>query len=442
MCFYFVSCWYGEESQTEILAKFGELTFSHNVYKLSALQWKPGDEEPVSWAEHYRLSPCVPVDYSSVHKAMEVASLQPARRSRRSSQKRPQVRPIRILLRPGTYYLKETVNIEARPSSTVTIETVEMPKTIYQPGHNANSPSREVPEAPVSSSSKSSSSRSLRNLMRCHRPGSVEEMDPTDFMEDDEVDEWWNELPSRPRAPPTRATLILRTRRGNEPAFRIRQGTLRLKNIDISHFSEGLDIWNGNAAIQVQPPMGEDEHPVPVHPRPCGWLDGVHITSLSGRGVVNIDGGMVVMRACAVTDCAATGIYIGGPGSQATVEGSDVVRNGLGNRSRRMGIARGHSGVYLEQGAARIVDCNISSNTLTGISAVSPDNAILTLENCDLMNNGTNQLEMPQMGSFARQQSLLRHNRLSVLGRGRSRSGLSIEPATRSVEPPRRNYLP
>ena len=179
-------------------------------------------------------------------------------------------------------------------------------------------------------------------------------------------------------------------------------------------------------------PPGQDGQQ--QHVQPTAVLTGVHVTSATGRGIVNIDGGRLILRSGAVTDCAATGVYIGGPGSHASMEQSDVLRNGLGNQTaaaltaanngRRMGIARGHSGVYLEQGVARIVDCNISRNTLTGISVVSPDNASLMLEESDLMSNGTNQLEMPQAGSWARQQSFTRQNTLSVLGRGRTRSGL------------------
>ena len=125
-----------------------------------------------------------------------------------------------------------------------------------------------------------------------------------------------------------------------------------------------------------------------------------------------------------VHDCAATGIYVGGPGSRANIEATDVVRNGNGNTRARRGIPRGHSGVYLEQGNARIFDCNISNNSLTGISAVSPDNAILNLEETDLVQNGTFQLEMPPLGSIARRESITQDNRLAAFGLTRARSGL------------------
>ena len=361
----------------------------------------------------------------------------------------------------------------------ITIESMELPPNTFRPlfpSKSRQSTNDDIPEGPLSRSSSSSSSssstklspgRSLRNFMLCHRSDSVDDPnnnETTEFSEDEGSEpDWLTQMiihPSSSSSPSgrsrshytkhaTRASIIFRSRRTNEPAFRVSQGNLRLNNVDLSHHSEGLDIWNGNAAIQVQPPaVNEDDDEQQngggrrhrrgnnnVHPRPTAILHGVHVTSLTGRGIVTIDGGSLQMQQTAVTDCAATGVYIGGPGSQAVIESSDVLRNGVGNRSPRIrigGVARGHSGIYLEQGVAQIVDSNISSNTLTGISAVLPDSAILKLEHCDLMGNGTNQLEMPQNGSLARQQSYMRHNQMSVVGRGRTRSGLKAA----TMEPP------
>jgi Right handed beta helix region len=173
--------------------------------------------------------------------------------------------------------------------------------------------------------------------------------------------------------------------------------------------------------------MGPDEQPLVLAPPPTVVLDRVEISSASGRGIVNIDGGLVNISNCYVHDCAATGIYVGGPGSRANIERTDVVRNGNGNTQHRRGIARGHSGIYLEQGHASIVDCNVSQNSLTGISAVSPENAILTLQGSDLMSNGTYQLEMPAVGTVAQRNSITSNNNLSNTGFARSRSGLMME---------------
>ena len=73
-------------------------------------------------------------------------------------------------------------------------------------------------------------------------------------------------------------------------------------------------------------------------------LDCVDVTSWSGRGIVSVDGGHLKINNSYIHDCAATGIYIGGSGSRATIEHSDVIFNGQGNRKTRRGITAGHSG--------------------------------------------------------------------------------------------------
>ena len=77
---------------------------------------------------------------------------------------------------------------------------------------------------------------------------------------------------------------------------------------------------------------------------PTVTLDSVDVSSSSGRGIVNIDGGHVKIKNSYIHDCAATGIYVGGSGSRASIERSDVICNGKGNRRNRRGIAAGHSG--------------------------------------------------------------------------------------------------
>ena len=376
-------------------------------------QWKHGDPEPSSWAEHYRMNPCVPVDYRSVHTAVALATAGNHHPRGHTLQNRT----IHVLLRPGKYYLREAITVQSTVGVKISIETMEMPENIFQPTRPT-----EVVEQPPEAPALPKRSHSFSRFMRCNRPNyDVEETERSESSDYSEAD-WMGLIPQ----PPTHATLILRSRRPNEPAFRVRQGSLVLKNVEIQHNSHGIDIWNGNAAVQIQPPLSSDDIPVVVNPRPSAMLERVKILSQSGRGVVNIDGGKVVIRNSAVIDCAATGVYIGGPGSQALVEHTDVLRNGVGNRSRR-GIARGHSGIYLEQGFARIVDCAISGNTLTGISAVSPENAVLNLENCDLMSNGTYQLEMPPPGTNARRRSITNNNNMSVIGVARLRSGLMTE---------------
>jgi hypothetical protein len=329
-----------------------------------------------------------------------------------------QRRSVRILLRPGKHYLREAISVQTVGNAKVTVETLDMPKNVFRSPRVVEA-MEQAPDAPVPPKRTSS----LRGLFCRARSGSerVEETEHSEGSFDPE--DWTDLIPLRAK----HATLVLRSRRHNEPAFRVKQGTLVLNNVEIQHNSHGTDIWNGNAAIQVQPHEGEDGAPLQRGPRPCAMLQGVKVTSRSGRGIVNIDGGKIVLRGCAFHDCAATGIYVGGQGSQAEIENTDVIRNGVGSRGSRRGIARGHSGVYLEQGFATIRECNISFNTLTGISSVSADNSFLTLEDSDLALNGTFQLEMPAPGTAARRRSIVRNNNMSAVSPGKLRSGLLPE---------------
>lgn len=395
-------------------------------------KWKPSDPEPDSWFDLYRYSPCVPVDYSSIHKALSIALEPVPMRARRISATKQlkQIRSIRILLRPGIYWLKQAIEIQAIPGVTIYFGTVDLPRNVYRPVRHITEIMEQPLPLPLPESETNSGSRkrgpSFRNLFNCKRQVPSEE---TDVEDTDFTDDWRDNGNFMPTTEPKHATLILRSRRNNEPVVRVRQGVVCMRNIEIQHNSLGLDIWNGNAAVQIQPPLGEDDQPMNVEPRPTAFLECVHISSQTGRGIVNIDGGKVILRNSAVADCAATGVYIGGPGSHAIIENSDVIRNGVGNRIRR-GIARGHSGIYLEQGIAGIRNSNVSSNTLTGISVVSPENAFLTLQGSTLMNNGTYQLELPPPGSLSRQRCVNENNVMAVRGVANLRSGLTL------TEPP------
>ena len=239
---------------------------------------------------------------------------------------------------------------------------------------------------------------------------------------------------------PTRARLVLRTRRNNEPILRIRQGHLNLLRVDLDHASQGADIWGGNAAVQIQPFQATNGLPIRVDSegnaliRPSACLEQVAVSSQSGRGVVCLDGGHVVVRDSMIFDCAATGLYVGGPGSEADMRRSDVIRNGIGSRLpppwRASGgrfVSAGHSGVYLEQGKATIQECNISSNNLTGISAVSHDNAALVLRNSDLVANGQVNIERPPPGTPSfRLSDISNTNHIAAVGRPCLRSNLEV----------------
>ena len=64
---------------------------------------------------------------------------------------------------------------------------------------------------------------------------------------------------------------------------------------------------------------------------PTANLSDCDIMSLSGRGVVVIDGAISSIHNCSVHTCAATGIYVGGAGSLANMAQTDVIENGTGN---------------------------------------------------------------------------------------------------------------
>jgi Right handed beta helix region len=438
-------------------------------------QWREGhDEIPVSWKEYYRLHPCVPIDYSTIPKALAVVTHKrsPATNNsngvsqyiRSNSQsKKEQTQSLDVLLRPGKHIIKESIVVVAAANDiTVSLKTMELPPNrFYSPrlafaeqafprsfpeskpksrtttfgewigcksatsvidGNNSG-----VSDAESNVYDSDSSENSLLFLRDDNRRGglSIQETNRISTLNTASASMF---MP--PVQYPQRATIVLRTRRQNEPIFLVRQGSFRLSNVNLDHGSHGVDIWNGNAALHVQPPLGVDNEPVPVFIRPSATLDNVIISSKSGRGVVCLDGGSVTLRACMIHDCAATGLYIGGPGSEADMSTTDVIRNGVGSRlppSRAPRVTSGHSGVYLEQGVARIRECNISSNHLTGISVVSIDNAILLLKKSDLVANGNGNLEMPPPGSTSHGKSEVSNdNNLASVGRPCLRSNLEL----------------
>ena len=498
------------------------------------LQWKEGDAVPVSWKKYYTYNPCVPIDYSTIHaalnsaiektKAMDDATATASSSSSSWTNANANANPvvasasvaadIRILIRPGCrYVLREAITIDEDINSTVssvTIETmdyypailVEDETTATGDNKRSSASSLLIRQArPTSLSSKRKRiSTSIRKIFKgCRTDDTIagttsvednsdnnnedENYNDNDDDEDDIIEGGRNQQQASMESgtendpmvsttelvagaseeeihivPPPQATLVLRTRRHNEPLIRIRQGSCTIRNIKIKHICHGTDIWNGNAGIQIQPPIidpednndntddvnvdddsDDDNDEESINPpsssslssftinTPTVTLDRVDVSSSSGRGIVNIDGGTVNIHNSYVHDCAATGIYVGGPGSRARIERSDVLNNGTGNRIHpRRGIPRGHSGIYLEQGYASIINCNISQNSLTGISAISSDNARLSLEDSDLVSNGTFQLEMPANGTVAhRNSSISRNNHFAAGGGlGRSRSGL------------------
>ena len=112
-------------------------------------------------------------------------------------------------------------------------------------------------------------------------------------------------------------------------------------------------------------------------------------------------------------------MYIGGNGSKAVAKSTDVIYNGLGNQ-RAGGIARGHSGVYVEQGKAQLEDCSVSNNTAAGISVIARNNASLVLSRSEVVANGCTPVELPNPTN-------------PTLGDGSNRIAVIGTPSPRSI---------
>lgn len=413
-------------------------------------KWVEGDQIPSSWRRYYCENPCVPIDYDSVDAAFNSISSGPRVEVEYNSVRhayREQRHNARLLLYPGSYYLREALVINCIGASKVSIETIS---GFNDPEHGTtwcrNYHSNESIQASSSASPRStrdglkrSSANSLRQIFKCRSASAAVEQSSPESSESEELEvrSTISSVPghfSQGRTTPSfvqdedctsTTLLVLESRRQNEPVIRVRQGKCDLRGLKVLHYCAGTDIWNGNAAIQVQSPFGDNDMPIRFeHPSvaPTATLSNCDIMSMSGRGYVNIDGGISFLDRCNIHNSAATGIYIGGIGSVATILRTDIFENGNGNERNRRGVARGHSGVYVEQGITTIRDSNISKNSLTGISAVSSNHATLELEGSDIVSNGSVQLEMPPIGSTSRGRSYSRNNNISTTGRGRPRS--------------------
>lgn len=405
-----------------------KLTMKDAVWKTMCedlQKWSPNEPIPRSWIGLYRNSPCVPIDYDTIEGAFNVtrwADVDSPDGTLRGSNHQ---RNTRILLRPDKYVINEQLVVETFGSNRVTLESVEG----YAVRFDYNTACGRRKGGPLEELTPSKRSRWMGILGCRSSQGASGATSPRDESPQQSNFDM-SSLSIKAVPQPERAEIILQTQKANEPMIRVKQGTFCLNKVNLVHNCTGNDIWNGNAAIQVQPVLASNGSPVlPSQPNmaPNAVVSNCDIKSVSGRGVVAIDGGKTHITNCYVHDCAATGIYVGGAGSSAFVEQTDVILNGNGNETARRGIARGHSGVYLEQGSAVMRDCNISSNSLTGISAVSSDNCSLLIENSDLIGNGSMQLEIPPHGTSSRARCVSRNNVVMSNGNGRGRSGLIPE---------------
>jgi hypothetical protein len=280
-------------------------------------------------------NPVVPTDYPSIHKALAAVS--------NGSKKKPrQCGSVRILVRPGRYYMSEVVTVHAtRRTTRIAVEAMKIPETCTE---------------------------------TCIYDEDSLEYDP---LEDRQV------------------KLVSHTSLRNEPLFRVIRGKLVLKNMSLEHVSLGTNIWSGNTAIQVQPDNTETTQPPPstTVAKAALLLQSIEVVSHSGRGIVVLGGAHAQIKDSYIHDCAATGVYVGGDGSRADLERVDVTENGMGNQ-RVGGIVRGHSGIYIDQGIVSITDCNVSQNSSSGIAVISPDETELTLMKTDILTNGNTPVDV------------------------------------------------
>jgi hypothetical protein len=446
--------------------KWRDIVLSESTWRTACEdtgKWKAGDPTPKSWLHLYKRSPCVPIDYSTIHSALE--SCKTADGNIQETCK--------VLLYPAIYNLRSSLYITALGHAKVSIEALDVAPRGLVVEASLPTESLTLAVAPTAVGATSSSKsrkmktpiKKLASLSRsvfssCQNGDATDpnarnsepvlgaaESDAASLLGDEAVMLMEHDAaptfhePSRPNTAdgPRRAKIVFKTRKHNLPIVHVYRGAFNMTNIDLRHDCHGTDIWNGNTAVQVQPPFNTDgtiSQAVAPDIMPEALLDNLDIYSKSGRGIVSIDGGSVTVRSCHVHHCAATGVYIGGPGSQAIIEQSDVLYNGKGNirpgRGRSHGIARGHSGIYLEQGAAQILDSNVSYNSLTGVSAISTDNAFLTVADSDLIANGSLQIEMPPDGTRSFSRSVTRNNVTRPQGVSRSRSTVLNQEALSS----------
>jgi hypothetical protein len=168
------------------------------------------------------------VDYPTIEAALKTVK----------TERSEQCTSIRILCRPGKYYLRKAITVDAPGTALVRIESMELPRSI-QPSYVTSIP---LDSTPIYNRRRSSS-RNLRDILSC-RSVDVDDEEPP--MEDIPA-----EYPEQMLAPPLlpqlimsrRATLILKTRKENEPLVRVRQGTCKLKGLQIRHVCHGTGTF-------------------------------------------------------------------------------------------------------------------------------------------------------------------------------------------------------
>lgn len=176
----------------------------------------------------------MPVDFTTVQGALSVV-------------KGPcmeQTQSIRVLLRPGRYVLREAITIQAPYSVRVEIETMEMPDSFLPIDQTTMAFDPEPAR-------KRKPSQSLRNILSCRTIDVEQQEDEVSGVEFFDASMLSTNISSRqPNGFGKKcATLVLRTRRHNEPIIRIRQGTAVLRNLELKHISHGSGKWYLNLLL-------------------------------------------------------------------------------------------------------------------------------------------------------------------------------------------------
>eukprot|EP00978_Attheya_sp_CCMP212_P048238 scaffold490994_cov67-Attheya_sp.AAC.1 len=106
---------------------WNSLVMTQHIWKTACEElgkWSSGEEVPRCWVEHYKQNLCVPVDCFSVESAFEKAGSRPKDFMNNFPKCQEQRKNFRILLRPGTYVIRDPLMVHALQDTEITIETV------------------------------------------------------------------------------------------------------------------------------------------------------------------------------------------------------------------------------------------------------------------------------------------------------------------------------
>ena len=215
-------------------------------------QWREGDSIPSSWKQYYQYNPCVPIDYYDINTALNEVI---------GTAKEDPLKPrgIRVLLRPGRHVLQKAITIEdtflSKHPVSIDIETMaHSPGTYYNSDYRYNfTQFHQSSDQP-----KQKFKKSLKKFFGCATVDLESGEEEANLFVDDDIVDYTRSARRNDSTIDTlhgksvshsvresgnktinRATLILKTRRQNEPLFRVRQGSFCIRNITLKHESFG-----------------------------------------------------------------------------------------------------------------------------------------------------------------------------------------------------------